>query len=92
MEFVSNEFLENIQKMKILVLNFEAFFRPSALKTEIFSKRFKGRLCVYKGNVDTIFNMAYGSRISPIAERVNISLRQLFCFILSLTQWIKLYD
>ena len=53
-------------------------FRPSTFKTENFSKKIKGPLCVNKGTFDTIFNMGYGGGVrhppsgkSPMDERVN---------------------
>ena len=40
---------------------FGAFIRPSTLKTEIFLKKFKGRLYIEE-SFDTIFNIGYGVR------------------------------
>ena len=59
--------------------NFDAFFRPSTLKSEIFShKKIKVGYVYIMESFDTIFNigygapMDYGSGKSPMDERVNL--------------------
>ena len=66
--------------MKILGLkfwkrvNFNAFFRPSNLKTERFSTKLRVGYVYIEESLDTIFNMGYGGGAYdakwPMAERV----------------------
>ena len=62
MEFISEGIFGKYSKMKTLVLTFlkkDQILRPfsglAPSKLKIFPKNFKGRLCVPRGIVDTIF-------------------------------------